>query len=302
MVDHTMRICLALLALAAAALLALSAPAHAPGAASIGASPAAPSPAPTQTPTEDDDPKRDAPTYTKLKFEENFNGTSLNLDRWRPNWLADSDTAITDPVNSREHSCMDPAQVRVANGYLHLTAEKRGCRTTTSGKKYKYASGLVQSNADYQFTYGYVEARMYLEPSTDPALAPVGSCGPNWATFWLNGEKWPDDGEIDIMECLREGNAAWHYHWSSGRAGLNAPGWEAAMPGKGGWHVFGVDWKPNSLTFYYDGRKVGRHTIAVTDSPHYLILSLSLSGSFVQTPQTLKVDYVRVWKNSARPS
>jgi beta-glucanase (GH16 family) len=306
MFQHTARVFIALLGLAAVTLLALSAPAHAPGALSTGV-PSAPTASPTPTPTGKDTASDgadgdEAPKYSRLKFEDDFDGTSLDLEKWRPNWLGDSDDAITDPVNTREHTCMDPAQVTVADGYLRLKAEKRSCRTTTSKKKYKYASGLVESNHDFRFTYGYVEARMYLEPSRDPAFAPVGSCGPNWPSFWLNGDKWPDDGEIDIMECLEEGNAAWHYHWSSGKVGLDAPGWEAEMPGEGGWHVFAVDWKPNSLTFYYDGKKVGHHTIAVTKSPHYLILSMSLSGSVVRAPQTLKVDYVRVWKNMSRSS
>ena len=68
------------------------------------------------------------------------------------------------------------------------------------------------------------------------------------------------------------------------------------MPGGGGWHTFGVDWRPGSLTFYYDGRKVGTQTRGVTGSPHYLILNNAISGSARKVPSTLKVDYVRVWK------
>ena len=32
--------------------------------------------------------------------------------------------------------------------------------------------------------------------------------------------------------------------------------------------------------------------------PHYLILALALSGTEVAVPQTMQVDYVRVWKRA----
>ncbi len=183
----------------------------------------------------------------------------------------------------------------VARGSLHLTAERRPCRGN-DGKKYQYSSGVVESNDDFSFTYGFVEARIFLPANTDPAIGALNSCGPNWAAFWLNGQNWPEDGEIDIMECLNTGSVQWTYHWADGKVGGRPEAWAGTMPGGGGWHVFGLDWRPGSLTFYYDGEKVGSHTTAVTAKPHYLIAGLALSGEQVKVPQTLKVDYVRVWQ------
>src|SRR5712691_5896294 len=40
-----------------------------------------------------------------LTFDDEFNGHSVDLTKWRPNWLASSDTAITKPVNVHELSC-----------------------------------------------------------------------------------------------------------------------------------------------------------------------------------------------------
>jgi len=55
-------------------------------------------------------------------------------------------------------------------------------------------------------------------------------------------------------------------------------------------------WQPGSPTFYYDGVEVGRQTSGVTSSAHYVIANLAVSGSEIAVPQTMKVDYVRVWK------
>lgn len=232
-----------------------------------------------------------------LKWQDNFSGKSLDKHKWRPNWLGSSDTTITKPFNALEHSCYDPRQVTVANGSLNLRAQKRTC-TTSSGKKYPYASGVIQSSGDFRFTYGYTEARMYLPPNTDPTVAALGSCGPNWAGFWLNGAKWPDDGEIDVVECLGKDDVTWNYHWAGGKFEGRAKGWTGDMPGESGWHHFGVDWEPGSLTFYYDGVEVGKRTSHVTNSPHYIIANLSISGRKVTAPQTVKVDHIRVWEHS----
>ncbi len=225
-----------------------------------------------------------------LKFADEFDGSSLDLSKWRPNWLAGSDTARTPPVNSAELSCYDPAQVRVSGGMLHLTAERlssprSGC-VLRNGSSASYASGLVQTNSDYRFTYGYVEARMFLPgPSSRPE---------NWPAFWTNGQSWPRDGEIDVMEVLG-GEPRWHYHNSGGSQGSR---FDLISP-KAGWHTFGALWEPGRITFYYDGREVGSTTQGVVSAPHYIILNHALSTEIsgpIVAPSTLRVDYVRHWQ------
>lgn len=234
----------------------------------------------------------------QMKFWDGFSGSTLKTQKWQPNWLGANDKAVTKPVNGQELSCYDPANVRVSGGRLRLKAEKRSCRAS-DGRTYSYASGLVQTRRDFMFSYGFAEARVYLPPS-DGSAAPKGSCGPNWAAFWLNGTSWPAHGEIDVMECLSS-SVAWHYHWGGSEvrtAGRTPPGWRNDMPGSSGWHTFGVDWAPGRATFYYDGKKVATHTTGIRGEPHYLVLNLGLAGSRVKAPQTMEVEYVRVWQRA----
>jgi beta-glucanase (GH16 family) len=235
------------------------------------------------------------PGHWRLIWRDEFRGQHLNTGKWRPNWLAGSDNAVTKPINSAEKAAYDPRQVSVKHGKLRLKAVRRTTHAN-DGRTYQYASGIVESAHDFRFTHGYAEARIYLPPNRDRSLGALGSCGPNWAAFWINGETWPDDGEIDVMECLSDDDASWHYHWSGGQNGGYPNGWQGDMPGSGGWHTFGVNWTSNALTFYYDGKRVGRQTEGVTSTPHYLILNLAISDNEIKVPQTMKVGYVRVWK------
>jgi beta-glucanase (GH16 family) len=213
-----------------------------------------------------------------LLFNDEFNGSAVDLTRWRPNWLGPNDTATSKPINSAEVSCYDPQQTTVANGELTFTAVARPCNG------YSYASGLVESNGKFNFTYGYMEAGIWLNGN--------GSSIYNWPAFWADGTgKWPVTGEIDVMEGL-DGRASWHFHYPGG-----GPGGYPSGTYTNGWHIFAADWEPGVITFYYDGREVGKQTAGVTDQPMYLILNYGLKSN-IAVPSTMKVDYVRFWGSS----
>jgi beta-glucanase (GH16 family) len=222
-----------------------------------------------------------------LKFSDDFNGPGLDRSKWRPNWLGGSDSDVTKPINGAELSCYDPGQVRVGRGFARLWVAQQSCRAN-NGSTYAYRSGLIQTYNHYRFTYGYMEARMWLPHGTG---TPV-----DWPAFWADGTgTWPSTGEIDVMEVLDGGNLCWHFHYSGG-----APGGCPSIGNRAGWHTFGADWEPGSITFYYDGAKVGRVTSGVTRSPMYLIANLAISNSYggrMAHHTHTSIDYVRVWQH-----
>jgi beta-glucanase (GH16 family) len=68
-----------------------------------------------------------------------------------------------------------------------------------------------------------------------------------------------------------------------------------------GWHVYGVDWQPNAITYYYDGVKVGTITSGVTNQPMQLVIDNTTSpvgnqAGPIVVPAPMKVDYVRAWQ------
>jgi hypothetical protein len=223
-----------------------------------------------------------APPAAGEVFRDDFNGTTLDLAKWRPNWLAGNDTDITKPVNSAELSCYDPAQVSVSGGFLHLKAAARSCRDN-QGRTYPYASGLVESAHDFTFTYGRIEARMWL---------PGSGAIQNWPAFWANGTgQWPTTGELDVMEGLH-GRACWHFHSTAG-----GPGGCAPLANPAGWHTFAAEWRAGVVTYFYDGQQVGRIAANITSSPMFLIFNLGISTEHappVQLPSEVLVDWVRV--------
>ncbi len=246
--------------------------------------PAPPAPAPTTPPTT----VAPAPTIAppsgggSLVFDDEFNGGSLDLSKWQPNWFGATSNSVTQPVSGEATGCYDPAQVSVpGDGNLHLDVVQRRC-TAANGVTYNYATGIVTTMNSFSFTTGTLEARVFL-PGTSSIT--------DWPSVWTDGRSWPADGESDIVEGL-SGHACYHYHSPAG-----GPGGCAAGVGPG-WHTFKEVVVPGTTTYYYDGVRVG----SISDPtigmhPHYIILLLEMGkwGGAVQAPASMMVDYVRVW-------
>jgi beta-glucanase (GH16 family) len=226
--------------------------------------------------------------HWKLDFDEEFNGTGLD-GNWSTGWFG---SGITAPVNHTQEDCYDPAQVSVDGGSLNLTmiSKSESCGIDNP----RYASGLVSTAGRFTYTYGVLEARVYL-PSADGHPGTLA----NWPAVWTDGQNWPEDGEDDVIEGLG-GEACAHFHSSDEPGGVGAGGGNGCAGGSfaGGWHTFAADWEPGQVTYYYDGNEIGSVSQGVTGAPMFIVLSYDSGQAYPQAPATMKVDYVRVWQHS----
>ena len=214
-----------------------------------------------------------------LIFNDNFSGTNLNNTNWVPYWFSNG------TINPGSGTWGYSSNVTV-NGQLNLQLNN-----STNG-------ALISSNPSggarpgFQFTYGYAEAQLTL-PTNGTVIS-------HWPAWWLDGQTWPEDGEIDIMEGL-SGHAAWHYHYDSG-GGLDSHPIGGNINTSPGTHIYGVNWYPGHLDFYYDGTRVASASnsnlsggATISSSPMYLILDVD--GASGPVPQTVVVHYVRVFQS-----
>jgi beta-glucanase (GH16 family) len=247
-----------------------------------------PKPAPTHRPRPlKQVPQAPVPTGVrgdwKLAFDDEFSGTSLDTAKWSTGWYG---SGITAPVNSGEKECYDPAQVSEGGGTLGLTLIRKSEDCGISDPV--YATGLVSTQGKFSFTYGFIEARVWL-----PAINGDPGAVANWPAVWTDGQSWPEDGEIDIAEGLG-GKVCAHFHGPADPSGVRVgcPSGSYA----GGWHTFAVDWEPGIVTYYYDGVDTGSVTSGITSAPMFLVISYG-TASRPQAPDTMRVDYMRVWQH-----
>jgi beta-glucanase (GH16 family) len=223
-------------------------------------------------------------TWT-LVLDSQFNGTSLNKSIWRPGWFG---SGTTDPVSRRELDCYSSNNVTLpADGTVHLTVTNT--RSRCDGVTKPYTSALLSSNprdgrasGGFQFVYGALEARVRI-PASGTRVA-------DWPSVWMDGQTWPADGEGDIVEGLT-GQTCFNFHPTSrGSGGCTAAAYT-------GWHTFAADREPGSVTYYYDGVKVGQIGTGIAATPMYIVLGIGVTAANPVVPTDMQVAYVRVWRH-----
>lgn len=235
----------------------------------------------------------------KMLLDEGFEGHSLDTKRWNTcYWWGDKGCTIT---SSKELEWYLPKQVKVADGVLHLTAEKRTLYGT-DGKMHDYASGMVStgpsnknSAAKLAFTYGQVEVRFKV---------PEGQG--LWPAIWLLPESTKPRPEIDMLEVLGHDTETLRMHLHPKDRSNRSYGSRFTIPGgrklSDGWHTIGLDWTPNRLVFWLDSEKVWEFEGSeVPDEPMYVVMNLAVGGDFpgspdntTEFPANFLIDHIRI--------
>lgn len=224
------------------------------------------------------------PLSADTVFFDGFDGDALDRSKWFVRVTGESFGVVNDEQQAYVDSISAVDVVHgvegADGGALRLRANYRPGTETREGP-FDFTSGRIDTSDRMTFTYGTAAARMKLPDGTG-----------FWPAFWALGEgRWPDTGEIDIMESVGETD------WTG--VALHGPGYSGETPlvnkaffpegeGSDGWHVYSVDWTPDAFLFRLDGRLIYRATRPMVehygrwafDNPKYLILNLALGGAY----------------------
>ncbi len=241
-------------------------------------------------------------TFTNLVLDENFDTDGA------PNsqvWGFDIGTGENGWGNQELQYYTDrPENVTIQNGILLITARQESFENS------QYTSARLLTKDKFEQQYGRFEARIRL---------PFGQG--IWPAFWMLGadideNPWPGAGEIDIMEYRGQNPTVLigSVH-GPGYSGGEAISKEYTLENDRfdtGFHIFGIEWGPEFVNFYVDDVLYNQITPEdvtgewVFNKPFYILMNLAVGGTFVgspnaetEFPQTMLVDYVRVYKNNA---
>jgi len=170
-----------------------------------------------------------------------------------------------------------------------------------------FTSARIKTKAKLEQTYGRFEAR--IKTPTGPGI---------WPAFWMLGANidntpWPQCGEIDIMEQRGQEPHLVHgtVHGPGYSGGAAITKQYALMNGRfdANFHVYAVEWGEGYIDFFVDNFLYQRITPEnvtgkwVFNTPFFLLLNIAVGGNYVgfptigtPFPQTMSIDYVRVYK------
>lgn len=248
------------------------------------------------------------PANARLVWHDEFNGTALDTAKWEYDTSRNKEGWFN---GEKQYYSAGGHNLQVANGLLTIEArhEKLDPSSNPDWGGQEYTSAKIFSKGQ-GWTYGFYEVRAKLP------------CAPGtWPAIWMlpvHMQKWPDDGEIDIMEQVgAEPNliyASLHTKLFNHILKTQRSSQKLVPTSCSAFHVYQLDWRPRSITIGVDGHGI----LKVLDNvpggkgawpfftPYKMILNLAIGGDWAAAkgiddsamPQRMEVDYVRVWQKS----
>ncbi len=167
-----------------------------------------------------------------------------------------------------------------------------------------YLTGGVWTKDKFSFERGRVEIR-----------AKMGGAKGAWPAIWMLPQhgKWPEGGEIDIMERLNSENIAYqtvHSHYTYTLGIKDPPTSATGTIDPFGYNVYAVELYADSVclfindnhTLTYPRIKTDKEGQFPYDQPQYLLIDMQLGGSWVgeinpeDLPVEMWIDWVRYYK------
>ncbi|MFK7912091.1 MAG: glycoside hydrolase family 16 protein [Akkermansiaceae bacterium] len=250
-----------------------------------------------------------------LVWNDEFNDNKLDPSKW-----AREENGYGGGNNERQFYSTDKKYAHTKNGLLHVSAY-RDPHTTVDGKTQPYTSGRIRTIHRAEWKYGRFEIR---------AKMPGGQG--IWPAVWMLPTEspyggWASSGEIDIIESrgskVEETVGSLHFGgpWPRNThltASYQFPKKNAAED----FHTYVVEWNKDQITWAVNGHiyqtikkeqwrseKAPKNPSAPFDHPFHLIINVAVDGGFfkgtqqksdllpdAQFPQTLLIDYVRVYQ------
>ncbi len=212
--------------------------------------------------------------FSVLVFEENFDGSTIDTNRW---------TKYNGPGHDG-NGLRDPDSLSVHDGMLDIRAWWDGSRIHSGG---------MSHNQDY--LYGRFEVRVRTE--YDPTQQLSGA-----AMTWPQSNNWPHDGELDFYETGRYGGVnrnpfSSFLHWygateSTQQTYINHSASATDI------HTLTMDWTPSYIKIYRDGALIGQLSdpAKIPNVKHHVALQLdALSNNALQNDVHMYVEYVKIW-------
>lgn len=189
----------------------------------------------------------------RMVAHDEFDGDVLDKTRWR----------AYDSTSSNGVSHFLPSQVSVGGGELRIVGQGRDA--TGAANK---SGAACWCSGDGNQTYGIWALKAKLDYGKGYAPAML---------LWPRSNRWPQDGETDILETVqpkRISDVA-SVHWGQPPRGDRESGkvWGDFTR----WHVYWVDWQPDYIKIYVDRTLVYDSTTSkknpvIPDNPMHLVL------------------------------
>ena len=243
-----------------------------------------------------------APANSTLTFDDEFDSLSLNNGSggtWSPAFSYSPNGSTDGTVSSYQvnplwgpTSAADANPFSIGNGVLSMAIKPTPDDIKGVVSK-PFITGQLLTDRSFTQTYGYFETRAKFSNAAGVVNA-----------FWLlpTDGSWPP--ELDVAEVV--GSNSDTLVMTSHSGGGTTPHWADVPDTSQDFHTYGVDWQPDKLTWYFDGKQVAQqNTPADMNKPMHMLLTsvVGTSSTWAGAPTPgetgqMQVDYVRAYSRN----
>jgi beta-glucanase (GH16 family) len=240
-----------------------------------------------------------AQPYKKIVWSDEFNYKGLPDTK---KWNYDTGGHGWGNNELQYYTAKQLKNARVENGYLIIEAHKEKIANNP------YSSARLVTKGKGEWTYGRIDVR---------ARIPKGLG--TWPAIWMLGSstplKWPDDGEIDIMEHVGydQGNIHASVHTKKYNHIQRTQKTDSLIVKDCSekFHIYSVEWNAEHLTilldnqvyFHFNNDHTGNDAWPF-NAPMHLLLNIAVGGFWgglkgiddTIFPKKMEIDYVRVFQ------
>lgn len=190
----------------------------------------------------------------------------------------------------------------VRDGRLVMTARRESLRDAPDwgGQRYTASRLITRGRADWTYGFFEIRARMPCGKGTWPALWMVGS-----------GGRWPEDGELDIVEHVGSNpeRISSAVHTSAASGGTAVSGKQRVPDACRAMHDYQMLWTAEGVSFGVDGVVHWHYPKQAVDArgwpfdaPQFLVMNIAVGGDLggpvddAAFPVTMEIDHVRVYQ------
>lgn len=231
----------------------------------------------------------------RMIWKEDFKGRSIDNDKWSKITRGKSDW------NRYMSSHESLYEIKKGKLILHGVVNN-GIEPNDTAR---FLTGGIFTKGKFTMRQGKVEVRAKLE-------AALGA----WPAIWMLPEKgkWPNAGEIDILERLNHDDFVYQtvhtYYTHILNEKKNPPHTAKAKINPDGYNVYGVEILPDKIVFSVNGKVTHTYPKIDTDkegqfpfgTPYYILIDMQIEGAWVgkanieELPVKMMIDWVKVYE------
>ncbi|NPA38160.1 MAG: glycoside hydrolase family 16 protein [Chlorobi bacterium] len=232
----------------------------------------------------------------QLTFSDEFDGSSLDTDKWITGYFWGKALMNQTYVLENEKQFFTDKNIELRDSLVKISTKKEKVKGKIWHSKFgfmpadfEYTSGLISTGQSFRQKYGKFEAKVRISDSH-----------PVTHSFWMVAEQ--NVPQVDILRLNSKSSKKINIgcHYADGKESKNITFDITGANFSNDFYIFTLEWYPDKMIWKINGEKVKELTSNIPQEPMYLVFSSHILEDKEpgNMPASMDIDWVRCYKQN----